>query len=193
MTDGLITVYLADDSLIVRKGVKALLELESDIEVVGEADDYPGLIAGAERTAPRVVVTDIRMPPSFRSEGFDAAQEVRRRHPGTGVVILSQYEEPEYAISLLTKGAAGLAYLLKDRVADGDHLARAVREVAMGGSMLDPQVVGALINPVTDAGDLTTAEEELLELIAQGKPIKAMAASQRTTPSLGGRRCGQLF
>ena len=193
MTDGLITVYLADDSLIVRKGVKALLELESDIEVVGEADDYAGLIAGAERTAPRVVVTDIRMPPSFRSEGFDAAQEVRRRHPGTGVVILSQYEEPEYAISLLSRGAAGLAYLLKDRVADGDHLARAVREVAMGGSMLDPQVVGALVNPVTDAGDLTLIEEELLELVAQGKPIKAIAASQRTTPALAADNVEKLF
>lgn len=193
MTDGLITVYLADDSLIVREGVKALLELESDIQIVGEADDYEGLIAGAERTAPRVVVTDIRMPPSFRTEGFDAAQEVRKRHPGTGIVILSQYEEPEYAISLLGQGAAGLAYLLKDRVADGDHLIRAVREVAAGGSMLDPQVVGALVNPVTDAADLTPLEEELLALIAQGKPIKAIAASRRTTPALAADAVEKLF
>lgn len=193
MAIGRITVYLADDNLIVREGVRALLELESDIEVVGSADDYDGLIAGAEGTAPHVVVTDIRMPPSFRSEGLDAAVEVRRRHPGTGIVILSQYEEPEYAISLLDQGAAGVAYLLKDRIADGDQLARAVREVATGGSMLDPQVVGALVSPVTDAGDLTQSEEELLELVAKGKPIKAIAVRQRTTPAAAADSVEKLF
>ena len=95
------------------------------------------------------------MPPNFQQEGIDAAKEVRKRHPGTGVVVLSQYDEPEYAISLLGEGAAGYAYLLKDRVAEGDQLARAVREVATGGSMLDPRIVEALVTPVTDSGDLT--------------------------------------
>ncbi len=109
------------------------------------------------------------MPPSFRSEGFDAAVEVRRLHPGTGIVILSQYEEPEYAISLLDKGAAGVAYLLKDGIANGDQLARAVREVATGGSMLDPRVVGALVSPVTDAGRATRRQTHCDHRSAQAR------------------------
>jgi adenylate cyclase len=115
-----ITVFLADDNLIVREGVRALLALETDLEVVGAAADYDELVAGAAALAPQVVVTDIRMPPSFQQEGIDAAHEIRKRHPGTGVVILSQFDDPEYAISLLDEGSAGYAYLLKDRVAEGD-------------------------------------------------------------------------
>src|SRR5207244_5205057 len=129
---------------------------------------------------PQVVVTDIRMPPTFQREGIDAAKEVRKRHPGTGVVVLSQYDEPEYAISLLSEGAAGYAYLLKDRVAEGDQLARAVREVATGGSMLDPKIVEALVTPVTGGGELSATEEELLRLVAEGRPIKAIAVAQRS-------------
>ena len=134
-----ITVFLADDNVIVREGVRALLALEADLDVVGTADDYDSLIAGAEAAAPQVLVTDIRMPPSFQSEGIDAAKELRKRHPGTGVVVLSQYDDPDYAIALLGDGAAGYAYLLKDRVGEGNQLARAVREVATGGSVLDPE------------------------------------------------------
>src|SRR5256885_2389492 len=145
MEDGRITVFLADDNVIVREGVRALLALESDLDVVGTADDYDSLIAGAEAAAPQVLVTDIRMPPSFQHEGITAAKELRKRHPGTGVVVLSQYDDPDYAISLLSDGAAGYAYLLKDRVAEGDQLARAVREVATGGSVLDPKIVEALV------------------------------------------------
>ncbi len=118
-----ITVFLADDNLIVREGVRALLSLEPDLEVIGAAADYDELVAGAEAAAPQVLVTDIRMPPDFQSEGIDAAKELRKRHPGTGVVILSQFDDPEYAISLLADGAAGYAYLLKDRIAEGDQLA----------------------------------------------------------------------
>src|SRR5947208_3414836 len=172
---GQISVFLADDNLIVREGVRALLALEPDLDVVGVAGDYDGLVSGAEEAAPQVVVTDIRMPPSFQREGIDAAKEVRKRHPGTGVVILSQYDEPEYAISLLSEGAAGYAYLLKDRVAEGDQLARAVREVATGGSMLDPKIVEALVTPVTGGGELNATEEELLRLVAEGRPMKAIA------------------
>ena len=112
MLDGRITVFLADDNLIVREGVRALLGLEADLEVVGVAADYDGLVTGAVEAHPQVVVTDIRMPPSFQREGIDAAHEVRKRHPGTGVVVLSQYDDPEYAISLLDEGSAGYAYLL---------------------------------------------------------------------------------
>jgi class 3 adenylate cyclase/FixJ family two-component response regulator len=177
-----ITVFLADDNLIVREGVRALLALETDIEVVGTAADYDGLVEGAEAAAPQVIVTDIRMPPNFQREGIDAAKEVRKRHPGTGIVVLSQYDEPEYAVALLSEGAAGYAYLLKDNVAEEDRLARAVREVAGGGSMLDPTIVEGLARPVVAGGGLTAAEEQLLTYIAEGKPIKAIAASQRTTP-----------
>ena len=110
---------------------------------------------GPTRPSPQVVVTDIRMPPNFQNEGIEAAKVVRKLHPGTGVVILSQYDEPEYAISLLAEGAAGYAYLLKDRVSDGNRLARAIREVATGGSMLDPEIVAALVSPVRGEGELT--------------------------------------
>jgi adenylate cyclase len=193
MPDGRITVFLADDNLIVREGVRALLGLESDIEIVGVAADYDELVEGATRARPQVVVTDIRMPPTFQREGIDAAKEVRKRHPGTGVVVLSQYDEPEYAISLLSEGAAGYAYLLKDRVAEGDQLAKAVREVATGGSMLDPKIVEALVKPVTGGGDLSGMEEELLRLVAEGRPIKAIAVAQHTTPAAVSDAVEHLF
>src|SRR5437016_3763803 len=137
MSGGPITVLLADDNLIVREGVRALLGIEADFEVVAVAADYDELIARAEEHVPHVLVTDIRMPPNFQSEGIDAAKEVRKRNPGTGVVILSQYDDPEYAIALLRDGAAGYAYLSKDRVAAGNRLAQAVREVATRGAVLD--------------------------------------------------------
>ena len=176
-----IGVFLADDNLIVREGVRALLARQPDIEVVGEAGDYDGLVNGAFETEPQVLVADVRMPPTFQREGIEASKEVRKRHPGTGVVILSQYDDPEYAISLLSEGAAGYAYLLKDRVAEGDQLARAIRTVATGGSMLDPTIVNAMVTPVTDHGDLTPAEEDLLRMVAEGRPMKAIAVTKHTT------------
>src|SRR5665213_793269 len=180
--DAGIRVVLADDNLIVREGVRALLQLAGDIEVVGVAGDYDELVAGADAMTPQVVVTDIRMPPNFIDEGIRAARLIRKQHPGTGIVILSQYDDPEYAISLLSEGAAGYAYLLKDRVAEGDQLSRAVREVSTGGSMIDPRIVNALTSPVTEAGGLTSAEERLLAMVAQGRPIKAIAVGLRSTP-----------
>lgn len=178
-----ISVFLADDNLLIREGVKTLISMEDDIEVVGVAEDYDGLIDGASEANPQVVVTDIRMPPDFTREGIEAAKEVRKRHPGTGIVILSQYDDPEYAVSLLSDGAAGYAYLLKDRVGEGDQLARAIREVATGGSMLDPKIVQALTQPVASGSDLSQEEEQLLQQVAEGKPIKAIAVVQRTTPA----------
>jgi len=100
-----IRVFLADDNLIVREGVRALLATAPDIEVIGVAGSYQELVDGAEKAAPQVLVTDIRMPPSFQREGIEAAKEVRKRHPGTGIVVLSQYDEPDYAIALLSEGA----------------------------------------------------------------------------------------
>ncbi len=176
-----ISVFLADDNLIVREGVKALLELEDDFEIVGQGADYDQLVSGAEKANPQVVVTDIRMPPNFAREGIDAAKEIRKRHPGTGVVILSQYDDPAYAVSLLADGAAGYAYLLKDRVGEGDQLARAVREVAAGGSLLDSKIVEGLIHPVSADSSLSASEENLLQQIAEGRSVKAIATQLNTT------------
>jgi class 3 adenylate cyclase/DNA-binding NarL/FixJ family response regulator len=178
-----ITVFLADDNLIVREGVRALLELEDDLEIVGQGADYDELIEGAESTESQVIVTDIRMPPNFTREGIDAAKEVRKRNPGTGVVILSQFDDPDYAISLLSDGAAGYAYLLKDRVGEGDQLARAVREVASGGSMLDPKIVEGITTPVRSEGSLSATDEDLLQQIAQGRSVKAIAVQRKSTPA----------
>jgi adenylate cyclase len=191
--DRRITVFLADDNVIVREGVRALLALEPDLDVVGTADDYDSLLAGAEEAAPQVLVTDIRMPPSFQQEGIQAAKELRKRHPGTGVVVLSQYDDPDYAVSLLSDGAAGYAYLLKDRVGEGDQLARAVREVATGGSVLDPKIVEALVVPVTDDAGLTASDEELLHEVAEGRPIKAIAATRGTTAAAVADAVEELF
>jgi len=188
-----ISVFLADDNLIVREGVRALLELESDIVIVGTAADYDTLVEGAREAAPQVVVTDIRMPPTFQREGIDAAREIRRYHPGTGIVILSQYEEPDFAVSLLSEGSAGIAYLLKDRVADGDQLMRAVREVSAGGSTIDPRIVESLVNPVREEGALTHGEEGVLLQVAEGRPIKAIAVAERTTPEAVAASIDHLF
>lgn len=193
MAEQKISVFLADDNLIVREGVRALIGTAPDLEVIGVAGDYESLVAGAEGAAPQVIVTDIRMPPTFQREGIDAAKQVRKRHPGTGVVVLSQFDEPDYAISLLSEGAAGYAYLLKDRVADGDQLFRAIRAVSTGGSMLDPKIVEALVQPASQGTDLTPEEEGLLQELAQGRPIKAIAASQHTTPAAVDDAIEKLF
>jgi class 3 adenylate cyclase/ActR/RegA family two-component response regulator len=175
---GTIDVLLADDNLIVREGVRALIERHADLRVVGVAADYDEVVQGAIDCEPHVLVTDIRMPPSFNREGIDAAKEVRKRHPGTGVVVLSQYDEPEYAVSLLSEGSAGYGYLLKDHIAEGDQLVDAIRAVATGGTALDPAIVDALMRPVTTHGGLSPAEEELLSMVAEGKPIKAIAVAR---------------
>lgn len=187
-----ITVFLADDNMLVRTGVRALLQRLPDVEIVGEAADYDELVAGAEAANPDVIVTDIRMPPTFQREGIDAAKEVRKRHPGTGVVVLSQFDDPEYAVALLAEGSAGYGYLLKDRLAEGDELVDAIRAVATGGTALDPVIVDALVRPV-DAGDLTASEEELLADVAAGRTIKAIAAARAMPPVAVGDAVEKLF
>jgi class 3 adenylate cyclase/DNA-binding NarL/FixJ family response regulator len=193
MAAGSISVFLADDNVIVREGVRALLNLSDGIEVVGVAGDYTGLVDGAAESAAQVVVTDIRMPPSFSDEGIRGAKEVRKRAPGTGVVVLSQYDDPEYAIELLSDDSAGYAYLLKDRVADGDQLVRAVQAVSTGGSMLDPHIVDAMMHPVTAGATLSAKDEELLRQVAAGKPVKAIAASRHTTQTAVDEDISALF
>jgi adenylate cyclase len=179
---GPISVFLADDNLIVREGVKALIERHADLRIVGVGADYDEVVDGATSLQPQVLVTDIRMPPEFNREGIDAAKEIRKRHPGTGVVILSQYDDPEYAVSLLAEGSAGYGYLLKDHIAQGDQLVDAIRSVATGGNALDPAIVDALLRPMTAHGGLSPPEEDLLAMVAEGKPIKAIAAAKRLPP-----------
>jgi adenylate cyclase len=123
------------------------------------------------------------MPPNFQSEGIQGCKEIRKLHPGTGVVILSQFDDPDYAIALLGEGAAGYAYLLKDHIAEGDQLIAAIRAVATGGSVLDPSIVDAMLRPAVRKGGLDPADEELLAMIASGKPIKAIAVARKTTPA----------
>ena len=189
-----ITVLLADDNLIVREGLRALLEVSGDFEVVGIARDYDELIAQAEELEPQVIVSDIRMPPAFQKEGVDACRLIRKRHPGTGVVILSQYDEPDYAVSLLNEGAAGYAYLLKDRVSEGDQLGRAIKAVSTGGSLLDPKIAESLLMPV-DSGRLSATDRVMLQMVAEGRTIHSISAllrrgsrSKSSQPSTGCRR-----
>jgi adenylate cyclase len=189
---GTITVFLADDNLLVRTGVRALLQRHPDLEIIGEAADYDELVDLAAKAAPNVLVTDIRMPPSFQREGIEAAKELRKRHPGTGIVVLSQFDDPEYAVALLSEGSAGYGYLLKDRIAEGDQLVDAIRAVATGGTALDPTIVDALVQPV-NADDLSGADEDLLQQVAAGRTIKAIAAARGTTPEAVGDDVEKLF
>jgi class 3 adenylate cyclase/DNA-binding NarL/FixJ family response regulator len=184
-----IRVVLGEDNVLVREGVRALLDSYEDIEVVGVAEDAPSLLIAAEDHTPDVVVTDIKMPPNFQLEGIDCAHAIREKHPGTGVVVLSAHDDEAYAIALLGKGQSGLAYLLKDRIAQGDELVRAIREVDSGGSVVDPVIAERL------SGRRETAERDrqLLELMSQGLGYEEMAARLRTTQEAVDRRVTDLF
>lgn len=173
---------MADDSYLVREGVTRLLDAEADLEVAASCADYPSLMEAVAVEQPDVVVTDIRMPPSGRDEGIRAANELRERYPDVGVVVLSQHAEPGYALSLLEAGSKGRAYLLKERVSDAEQLADAIREVARGGSVIDPEVVDALVAARSKASDspmrlLTPRETEILAEMAKGRNNAAVAAA----------------
>jgi len=177
-----VRVVLAEDNYLVREGVKTLVETEPDLEVVGVCEDYDSLLAAVEAESPDVVVTDIRMPPTGTDEGIRAAEVLRAEHPDMGVVVLSQYSEPAYALAFLDGGSRGRAYLLKERVSDIGQLAAAIREVAGGGSVIDPEVVDALVSARAKPADsplhrLTAREGEILSEMAQGKNNAAVAAS----------------
>ena len=141
----MIRVVVAEDAYLVREGIRRLLEPEPDIEVAAACEDLPSLLAAIDSEEPDVVLTDIRMPPTSRDEGIQVADRLRETSPETGVVVLSQFAAPEYALALLEKGADRRAYLLKDRVGDVAQLAGAIREVARGGSVIDPKIVEALV------------------------------------------------
>jgi DNA-binding NarL/FixJ family response regulator len=165
-----IRVVLADDSILLREGIARLLE-DAGFEIVAQVGDAAGLLDEVRTRTPDVVVTDIRMPPTHNDEGLRAAQEIRERHPGVGVLVLSQYLESGYALALLQASADGVGYLLKDRVSDVEEFAAAVKRVAEGGSALDPEVVTELIvgrRPDDPLSQLTAVERDVLELIAEG-------------------------
>jgi DNA-binding NarL/FixJ family response regulator len=177
-----IRVVVADDSYLLREAVSRLVEGEDDLEVVGTCANRDELLAMVAEAEPDVVVTDIRMPPTGTDEGIQVAQSIRTSHPGIGVVVLSQYSTPSYAVALLEGGSAGRAYLLKDRVARADELVAAIRAVAAGGSVIDPKVVEEVVNAraasaASPLERLTPREREILGEIAQGKSNGAIAAT----------------
>ena len=177
-----IRVVLAEDSYLVREGVRLMMETAPDLELVAVCEDLDQLLAAVEAEKPDVVLTDIRMPPTGTDEGIRAASLLRTTSPGTGVVVLSQYAEPAYALALFEDGSDGRAYLLKERIADLDHLVSAIREVASGGSVVDPKVVEALVQararrPQSPLEHLTPRELEVLEHMAQGKNNAAIAGA----------------
>jgi len=173
-----IRVVLADDSVLLREGIALLLE-EAGCEIVGQSGTAEDLLLKVRSYKPDVAIVDIRMPPGYKDEGLQAAKEIREHHPGTAVLLLSQYVESGYALQLLQEGAEGVGYLLKDRVSDVDEFAAAVKRVAAGGSALDPAVVSQLVgrrrsdNPLAE---LSPREHEVLELMAEGLSNAAIAA-----------------
>jgi DNA-binding NarL/FixJ family response regulator/class 3 adenylate cyclase len=172
-----IRVVLADDTVLLREGVARLL-MESGFDVVAQSGNAEDLLRHVGMHKPDVAVVDIRMPPTHTDEGLRAAREIRERYPSTGVLVLSQYVESGYALDLLSETAEGVGYLLKDRVADVDQFASAVRRVAEGGSALDPAVVSELVGRRRQGDpleELTPREREVLELMAEGRSNQAIA------------------
>ena len=175
-----IRVVLADDHYLVREGVRRLLETEPDLEVAAVCGDLDSLLDAVDAERPDVVVTDIRMPPGNTDEGIRAAERLRETHPEVGVVVLSQYAAPGYALALLERGSAGRAYLLKERLEDLDQLVAAIRAVAAGGSVVDPEVVEALVaqnarGENSPLNQLTPRERDVLREMAEGKTNAAIA------------------
>jgi DNA-binding NarL/FixJ family response regulator len=172
-----VRVVVADDAVILREGLARLL-VEAGFEVVGQAADGAELLEQIESTSPDVAIVDIRMPPTHTDEGLQAAAEIRAEHPSVGILVLSQYARPSYALELLSNGTEGIGYLLKDRVSDLEELASSVRRVGERGSVLDPSVVAQLVERPRSGNDpledLTEREREVLSLMAEGRSNKAI-------------------
>jgi DNA-binding NarL/FixJ family response regulator len=193
-----IRVALAEDSFIVREGLRKVLAAEPEIQVVATCGDLRSLLDAVEAEHPDVVLTDIRMPPSKQDEGIQAAAQLRKSHPDVGVVVLSQYAEPGYALALLESGSDGRAYLLKERISDRGQLVSAIQEVAQGGSVIDPKIVEVLVAAKTRAErspllELTAREQEVLAEIAQGKSNTAIAESLVLTKRAVEKHINSIF
>jgi len=188
-------VIVADDSVLLREGVTRLLE-KAGFEVVGHAADREDLMRKARAHKPDVAIIDIRMPPTHTDEGLQAARAIREEMPGTSVVVLSAYIEEAYALELLGEDPAGVGYLLKDRVWDGDRFAEAVRRVAEGGSALDPEVVSQMLGrrrvdePLED---LTPREHDVLRLMAEGRSNQAIADALVISPRAVEKHVTSIF
>lgn len=177
------TVVVADDAVLFREGLARLL-IEAGLEVVAQAGDLPGLLALVDEHQPDLVVADIRMPPTHTTEGLVGSETIRREHPGTAVIVLSQYVEPHYAMTLLRDAQRSVGYLLKDRVADLDELTDAVARVLAGRTVVDAAVVTELLGRSTARDpleDLSVREREVLSLMAQGRSNKAIAGLLQLT------------
>ena len=177
-----IRLVIADDHLLVREGLQRLVETDPDLEVAAVCGDLDSLLAAVEAEKPDVVVTDIRMPPGNADEGVQAAQRLRTTDPDVGVVVLSQYATPSYALALLEGGSAGRSYLLKERVQEPEQLVSAIRAVADGGSVIDPKVVEALVaedarGEQSPIHQLTARERDVLREMATGKSNAAIGES----------------
>jgi len=182
MSAAAVRVVVAEDSLLVREGIARLLDLQPEIEVVALVGDFPSLMAAVDADPPDVVLTDIRMPPTGSDEGIQAATALRESHPAIGVVVLSQYAEPAYALALLEDGSQRRAYLLKERLSDPTQLVDAIVEVAGGGSVVDPKVVEVLVSAQSRSSSspldrLTPREREVLAEIARGRNNAAVGAA----------------
>ena len=193
-----IRVVFADDNYLMREGLSRLIEAQPDLELVGTATRLDELLSTVDATSPEVVITDIRMPPHGRDEGIQAAERLRDTHPDTGVVVLSQYAEPSYALKLLERGSGGRAYLLKERVSDVGQLVQAVQQVARGGSVIDPVVVDVLVTSRSRAArsplrHLTPREREILGEMAQGRNNAAMAGALNLTDRAVEKHINSIF
>lgn len=177
-----IRLVLAEDHYLVREGIRRLIESQADLELVAVCNDYDSLLSAIEEERPDVVLTDIRMPPTKTDEGIRAAHRLREINPKAGVVVLSQYADPEYALAFLAQGSRGRGYLLKERVSDVGQLVAAIRQVASGGSVIDPRVVDGLVNARSNTSEspmrhLTPRETEIMAAMAQGKNNAGIADS----------------
>ena len=191
-------VVIADDNLLVREGLEQVLAGQPNIEVLGSYADLPSLLEAIAADPPDVVLTDIRMPPSLSDEGIRVATILRETHPAVGVVVLSQYSEPIYALALLESGSDGRGYLLKERVHDRAQLLSALETVADGGSVVDTRVVDVLVAAKTRAersslAELTPREREVLAQIAEGKSNSAIADSLVLTKRAVEKHINSIF
>lgn len=191
-------LVIADDNYLVREGVRRLLDEGDEVATVGTAASAPELLQRVRELQPDVVLTDIRMPPSFTTDGITAALRLRAEHPSVGVVVLSQHADASYASALFAEGTSGLAYLLKDRVGDRDEVVRALRAVHEGGSVVDPQVVDALLaagrrSDRSPVRELSARELDVLRGMAEGRTNGAIAAHLHVSESAVSKHVASIF